>query len=119
MTLRFSSSVDAEVEDALDLGVEDVARQPVLRDPEAHHPAGRRARRRRRYLVAETRQVVGGREPGGPGADDEHALAAAALPLRRRVQPRSIASSPRKRSTELMPTASSSWARLQAVSHGW
>ena len=35
------------------------------------------------------------------------------------VQPRSIARSPRKRSTELMPTASSSWTRLHAVSQGW
>ena len=35
------------------------------------------------------------------------------------VQPWRIASSPRKRSTELMPTDSSSCARLQAVSHGW
>ena len=33
-------------------------------------------------------------------------------------QPCRSASSPRKRSTELMPTAESSWARLQAVSHG-
>ena len=35
------------------------------------------------------------------------------------VQPCRIASSPRNRSTELIPTASSSSARLQAVSHGW
>ncbi len=35
------------------------------------------------------------------------------------VQPLRIASSPRKRSTELIPTASSSVARLHAVSHGW
>jgi hypothetical protein len=35
------------------------------------------------------------------------------------VQPCSIAWSPRKRSTELIPTASSSWPRLQEVSHGW
>jgi len=34
------------------------------------------------------------------------------------VQPCLIASSPRNRSTELMPTAESSSARLQALSHG-
>jgi hypothetical protein len=31
---------DPEVEDALQLGVEDVPWQPVRRNPEAHHPAG-------------------------------------------------------------------------------
>ena len=35
--------LDAHVDDALHLGVEHVARQPVLRDAEAHHPAGERA----------------------------------------------------------------------------
>ena len=35
------------------------------------------------------------------------------------VQPCRMASSPTNRSTELMPTASSSWPRLQAVSQGW
>jgi hypothetical protein len=35
------------------------------------------------------------------------------------VQPRLIASSPRKPSTELIPTASSSCPRLQDVSQGW
>ena len=33
----------AEVEDALHLGVEDVARQAVLGNAEAHHAAGHRA----------------------------------------------------------------------------
>jgi hypothetical protein len=41
--LRFSSQLDAQVEDALHLGVEHVARQAVLRDAEAHHAAGQRA----------------------------------------------------------------------------
>jgi hypothetical protein len=35
------------------------------------------------------------------------------------VHPFRIASSPRKRSTELIPTAASTCARLQTVSHGW
>ena len=47
--------------------------------------------------------------PDGAGADDQHVLAGFA---RRRgqlpSQPRLIASSPRKRSTELMPTGESS-----------
>ena len=65
------------------------------------------------------RQVVGGREPRGPGADDEHPLAGSARPRPPPASPARIASSPRKRSTELIPTASSSWARLQEVSQGW
>ena len=68
----------AHVEDPLDLGVEHVARQPVLGDPEAHHPARHRAGLVDRHVVAEAAQVVGGGEPGGPGADDEHPLAARA-----------------------------------------
>ena len=36
-----------------------------------------------------------------------------------RLQPFSIARSPRNRSTELMPTASSRLPRLQTFSHGW
>jgi hypothetical protein len=35
---------DAHVQDAGDLGVQDVARQPVLRYAVAHHAAGRGAR---------------------------------------------------------------------------
>ena len=54
--------------------------------------------------VPEAREMVGRRQAGGPGAHDQHALAG-----RRgggsKFQPRRIASSPRKRSTELMPTA--------------
>ena len=65
----------AHVEDPLRLGVEHVARQPVLGDPEAHHPADHRAGLVDRHVVAEPGQVVGGGEPGGPGADDQHALA--------------------------------------------
>ena len=102
-----------------DLGVEDLARQPVARDAEAHHPAGPRAGVVDLDRVAEAREVVGGRQPGRPGADDEHALAGRRRASGATVQPCSIASSPRKRSTELIPTASSSCARLHAVSHGW
>ena len=39
--------------------------------------------------------------------------------MRPTCHPCLIASSPRNRSTELMPTASSSEHLLQAVSHGW
>ena len=67
--------LDAQVGDPLDLGVEHIARQSVLGDPVAHHPAGARRHVADRHVVSEQRQVVGGREPDGPRADDEHALA--------------------------------------------
>ena len=75
VTLLFSSSVTPSAEDPLDLRVEHVARQPVLRDPEAHHPAGHRPGLADRHGVPEPRQEIGGREARWPGADDEHPLA--------------------------------------------
>ena len=52
--------LDAEVEDALDLRVEDLARQAVARDAEAHHAAGQRPGVADRDRVAGAREVVGG-----------------------------------------------------------
>ena len=63
--------------DPLDLGTHHVPRQPVGRNPVAHHPARLRARVANLDLVAEARQVVGGRQPARARADHEHALAAA------------------------------------------
>src|SRR4029450_1877935 len=68
--------LNSEVEDALDLGVEHVARQPVFGNAEAHHAAGGRSGVHDLYAVAEAPQVIGGRKPRGSGADDQHALAA-------------------------------------------
>ena len=67
--------LDAHRQDPVDLGIEHVARQPVGRDAEAHHAAGHRPGFEDRHLVAEAAQVVGGGEAGGPGADDQNALA--------------------------------------------
>ena len=67
--------LDAHRQDPVDLGVEHVARQPVGRDAEAHHAAGHRTGLEDRHLVAEAAQVIRGREPGGPSADDQHPLA--------------------------------------------
>ena len=105
-------------DDARDLGVEHVARQAVFRDAEAHHAAGERAGFADRHVVAEAAQMIGGGEARGAGADDEHALAVSARRACRTPSLAAIAWSPRKRSTELMPTASSISARLQAVSQG-
>ena len=74
---------DAQRRDPVDLAVEDVARQPVGRDAVAHHPARLGPRVADLDLVAEPGQVVGGRQPARPGADDEHPLAGAG---RRRVE---------------------------------
>ena len=57
------------------LGIEHVARQPILRNAEAHHAAGERAGLDDRHGVAEPAQVVGRGQPRRSGADDEHALA--------------------------------------------
>ena len=67
--------LDAQLLDAGDLGVDDVARQAVLGDAVAHHAAGLLAGVVDLDLVAETRQVVGGGQARGPGADDEDAVA--------------------------------------------
>ena len=79
------SAVDphAQRRDPVDLAVEHVARQPVGGDAVAHHPARLGARVADLDLVAEPGQVVGGRQPARPGADDEHPPAAA---RRRRVE---------------------------------
>ena len=93
-TLRFELQLDAQVEDALDLGVEDVARQPVARDAEAHHAAGVGPASWIVTAWPSRREVVGGRQPGRAGADDEHALAGRRRVDRRRSSP---AGSPRRR----------------------
>ena len=61
--------VDTEVDDALDLGVENVAGEPVRGDPEAHHPARPRPGVVDRHRVAETDEVVGGGEARRPRSD--------------------------------------------------
>ena len=66
---------DAEVEDARDLGVQDIARQAVAGDAEAHHAAGDRPGVADRDRVPAPRELVGGGQAGGAGADDEHTLA--------------------------------------------
>ena len=58
---RIETQLDAHVEDPLDLCVQHVPRQPVLRNPVAHHPARRGARLVHGDLVPEAPQVVGGR----------------------------------------------------------
>ena len=75
LDLRVELERDAEVEDALDLRLEHVARQAVLRNAEAHHPAGQRPRLVDGHAVTQARQVIRRGEPGGSGAHHQHVLA--------------------------------------------
>ncbi len=77
------SEVDAEPDDTRDLILEDVARQPVRRDPDGHHPARDRHRLEHGDGIPEAREVVGRRHPGRPAADDPDLLAPARPPVPR------------------------------------
>ena len=68
------AQLDAHVEDGLDLGVEQVAAQPVRRDPEDHHAPRLPLRLEHDRPVAVRREVVRAGEPGRTCADDRHAL---------------------------------------------
>ena len=95
------------------LAVEDVARQAVGRDAVAHHAAGLGPASRISTSWPSRAQVVGGRQPARPGADDEHPPAAAA---RRAARTSSPARAPGRRGSARrawIETALSSSARLQ------
>ena len=70
------ADLDAHRGEEPDLVVDDRARQPVLRDAAAQQAAGERLRLEDGHAIAEAAQLVGGREPGGPGADDRDPLGA-------------------------------------------
>jgi hypothetical protein len=69
----------AEIENARDLRIQHVPRQPIFRNTEAHHPTGDRPRLEDFHRMSQAAQVVGSRQARGPGADDEHAFAAFSL----------------------------------------
>ena len=66
--------LDAEGGDAVDLALEDVARQAVLGDADAQHAAGHRQGLEHGGLVAELRELAGGGEACGAAADDGDGL---------------------------------------------
>jgi hypothetical protein len=66
----------AHFDDARDLGVEHVAREPIGRDAEPHHAAGHRPGLVQLDRMAEAAQVIGGGQAGRAGADHQHPLAA-------------------------------------------
>ena len=87
-----------ERRDAIDLGADHVAWQPVGRDSVAHHPARLGAGVANLDLVSETGQMAGGGQPARAGADHQHPLAAA-HPGGSKRHACSSARSPRNRST--------------------
>ena len=72
-----AGELDAQCGDAVELDLEHVAGQPVVRDAVTHHSAGLGARVADLDLVAEACQMVGRRKPTRSGADDQHPPAAA------------------------------------------
>ena len=74
--LGVEMNLDAEVHDGLQLGVEQVAVEAVLRDAELHHAAELAGRLIDRHLVPMAPQVVGAGHPGRAAADDADALGA-------------------------------------------
>ena len=71
---RIEPELDAKAHDPIDLGPQGLARQPVLRDADRHHPAGDGHRLKNGDAVSEADEVVGGRHAGRPTADDGDAL---------------------------------------------
>jgi hypothetical protein len=76
LDLVAGDDVDAEGRDPADLAHQIGARQPVGRDAEMHHAAGHRPRLMDLDRMAEPCEVISGRQPARPGADDQHAFAA-------------------------------------------
>ena len=60
-----------QVDDPLDLGGQDIAGQPVGRDPVVHHPPGLFGPVDEVHRVAEAAEVVGGTEAGRPRTDHQ------------------------------------------------
>ncbi len=80
---RLHARLDAQVEDALDFGVEHFARRAEAGDAVAHHAAEEFMLVEDGDIVALERQLVGRRQAGGTAADDGDLLAGL---LRRRVE---------------------------------
>ena len=58
--LDIQAESHAEIENARDLRIQHIPRQPIFRNAEAHHPAGDRPRLEDFHCMSETAQVVGG-----------------------------------------------------------
>ena len=83
--LGIELELDAEIDDPFYFRIEHVARQPVLGDAKAHHPAGRRPGIVDRHGVAHAAQMIGRGKPRRSRADHQHAFFA--FDFRRRKSP--------------------------------
>ena len=72
--LAVALEFDPEIDDALDLGVDDLARQPVNRNAVAEHATGFRQALKDRDLVAPARELIGARHSRGTCTDDRNLL---------------------------------------------
>ena len=77
----------AEPDDAVDLCLQDAAREPVLRDAVAHHAARLFGRLEHGDAVAEEREVVCRGKAGGPRANDRNTVRASRRSGRARRMP--------------------------------
>ena len=107
-TTRLHFSSTPRFENPLDLRVEHLARQAVLGDAVAQHPAGLAERLEHRDRIAAARQLIGAGKAGGTGADhrDCSRLRVSSSSLES-FRPLAIPKSPTKRSSALMATAPS------------
>ena len=69
---QFELQLDAERQDLVDLGADEVARQAVLGHALVQHAADDRCGVEQRHAVAEQREVVRAADPRRAGADDRH-----------------------------------------------
>ena len=76
---------NAEVDNAVDLGIEHVAWETIFGNPETHHAAGERASLADLDRMTHPPQVISGGQARRTRADHQHALAG--VSLRRRKSP--------------------------------
>jgi hypothetical protein len=79
LDLVIEHDLDAKAPNTIDLRIEHMARQPVLRDTEVHHAAGQRTRLVDDHRVTQQRQVPCRRQAARARADHEHPLAGGGL----------------------------------------
>ena len=75
LNLMVGDDADAHGLDAADFAHQILARQPIGWNAEMHHASRQWARLADLDRVAQSRQVIGGRQPAWPGTDHKDALA--------------------------------------------
>ena len=115
--LHFSST--PKIQNALDLRVQDLARQAVRRDAIAQHAAGLAESLKHGHGITASRELIGAGKARRPGAYDGDLLFMLFFAQSRAsLRPFDIPKSPTNRSSALMATAPSFAIRLHASSQG-